>query len=460
MNGSVDGSVSTTRATLCGLFSARRLRLAGTALSAQLVVQALGLVTGILLVRAMDPAQFAWLTLAGSLLVTATVLADLGLASAVLAEGGRQAGQPQTAWAAVRADACRVQSRLSLGALLLALPAGLVMFAQQHTGHALGWALALMALGTALLQARNGLTLSVVRLAGDVAWQQRADLALAAARLAAVALVLTFAWWLDINALMALSLQALTALCMALALKRWWAARQLAPAAAAAASSRHTPALYRQLLRQGPNALWFAVSSQFALWLVAVLGTGADVAALGALARLAGVFTVIGVLMATLAQPYFARQHDSAALATAFVAINLIFGALLLALLGLAAAWPQAVLWLLGPAYAGLANELLWMVAASTVAAWSGALYSLGCARGWVLPLGWAVAATLLGTVLAMAALDLATPRGALAMNTLTASLSLLAVWVFMAHQLRKLADPALTAATGVAVTARSGHTT
>ena len=456
MNGGVNG----IGASLRGLFSARRLRLAGTALSAQLVVQALGLVTGILLVRAMDPAQFAWLTLAGSLLVTATVLADLGLASAVLAEGGRQAGQPQTAWAAVRADACRVQSRLALGALLLALPAGLVMFAQQHTGHALGWALALMALGTALLQARNGLTLSVVRLAGDVAWQQRADLALAAARLAAVALVLTFAWWLDINALMALSLQALTALCMALALKRWWAARQLAPAAAAAASSRHTPALYRQLLRQGPNALWFAVSSQFALWLVAVLGTGADVAALGALARLAGVFTVIGVLMATLAQPYFARQHDSAALATAFVAINLIFGALLLALLGLAAAWPQAVLWLLGPAYAGLANELLWMVAASTVAAWSGALYSLGCARGWVLPLGWAVAATLLGTVLAMAALDLATPRGALAMNTLTASLSLLAVWVFMAHQLRKLADPALTAATGVAVTARSGHTT
>ena len=456
MNGGVNG----IGASLRGLFSARRLRLAGTTLTAQLVVQALGLVTGILLVRAMDPAQFAWLTLAGSLLVTATVLADLGLASAVLAEGGRQAGQPQTAWAAVRADACRVQSRLSLGALLLALPAGLVMFAQQHTGHALGWALALMALGTALLQARNGLTLSVVRLAGDVAWQQRADLALAAARLAAVALVLTFAWWLDINALMALSLQALTALCMALALKRWWAARQLAPAAAAAASSRHTPALYRQLLRQGPNALWFAVSSQFALWLVAVLGTGADVAALGALARLAGVFTVIGVLMATLAQPYFARQHDSAALATAFVAINLIFGALLLALLGLAAAWPQAVLWLLGPAYAGLANELLWMVAASTVAAWSGALYSLGCARGWVLPLGWAVAATLLGTVLAMAALDLATPRGALAMNTLTASLSLLAVWVFMAHQLRKLADPALTAATGVAVTARSGHTT
>ena len=458
MNGSVDGSVSTTRATLCGLFSARRLRLAGTALSAQLEVQALGLVTGILLVRVMDPAQFAWLTLAGSLLVTATVLADMGLASAVLAEGGRQAGQPQTAWAAVRADAGRVQSRLAMAALLLALPAGLFMFAQQHTGHAVAWALALMALGPAVLQARNGLTLSVVRLAGDVAWQQRADLALAAARLAAV--VLALAWWLDINAVMALSLQALTALCMALVLKRWWVARQLAPTAAAVATGRHTPALHRQLLHQGPNALWFAVSSQFALWLVAVLGTGADVAALGALARLAGVFTVIGVLMATLAQPYFARQHDTAALGTAFVAINLIFSALLAAMLGMAAAWPQAVLWLLGPAYAGLANELLWMVAASTLAAWSGAVYSLGCARGWVLPLGWAVAATLAGTVLAVATLDLATPRGALAMNTLIASLSLLAVLVFMAHHLRRLPGPDVKAATRSAVLGSGSHTT
>lgn len=445
-------------ARLGALFSTRRLQRAGATLSVQLVVQALGLCTGLLLVRLMDPTQFALLTLASSLLVTATVLADLGLASAVLAEGGRHAGQSQTAWAGVRADAHQVQSRLVLVALLLALPAALFMFDQQHASAGVAWTLVLMALGTAMLQARNGLTLSVVRLAGDVAWQQRTDLALAAARMAAV--VLALACWLEIDAAMALSLHTLSALCMVVALHRWWATSRLGSPATTATGGRHAPALRRQLMRQGPNALWFAVSSQFALWLVALLGTGADVAALGALGRLAGVFTVVGVLMATLAQPYFARQHDAAALFTGFMALNLLFSVLLLAMLGVAFVWPQAILWLLGPAYAGLKSELLWLAAASTLSAWSGAVYSLGCARGWVLPLGWAVAATLVGTVLAVLGLDLATPRGALAMNTLIAGLSLAAAVVFVALQLRQPPRAARSNTTAPAMPGTGGHTT
>lgn len=433
-------------ASLRALFTSRRVRLAGAALSAQAVVQAMGLLAGILLVRMMDPAQFALFTLASSVLVTAALLADLGLASGVLAEGGRQPDASGPAWARVCADARRLQWWLAGAMLLLALPAGLVVFTHHGAGGGVAWALVALALATAMLQARNGLALSVVRLAGDVAWQQRVDLALGAARLAAVALALTL--WLDIGAVMALSLQTASALCMALALHQWLRRRHLATLAGQA-SGGHAPALRRQLVRQGPNGVWYAVSSQLALWLMAALGSAADVAALGALGRLAGVFTVIGVLMAALAQPYFARQQQAAALVTAFAVVNLLFAALLLALLAGAATCPQALLWLLGPAYAGLQTELLWMVAASTLAAWGGALYSLGCARGWVLPLGWAVASSLGATLLAAATLDLATPRGALMMNTQAASLSLLAVLGFMAARLRQhgsgLVAPAAT---------------
>ncbi len=429
---------------LRALLSARRLKRAGGVLSAQAVVQALGFVTGILLVRLMDPAQFALLTLASSLLVTAAVLADLGLASAVLAEGGRQPGGAGTdwaaAWARVCADARALQWGLAAAALLLVLPAGLVLFNRQDAPLGTALALVSLALATAVLQARNGLALSVVRLAGDVAWQQRADLAFSAARLAAVALAM--AWWLNISAFMALALQAATALCMAAALHHWLRARQLAGPARTAAG-KHRPALRSQVARQGPNAVWYALSSQLGLWLLAVLGSSTDVAALGALARLAGVFTVVGVLMAALAQPYFARQHDGPSLVTAFGVVNGGFAALLLALLAAATTWPQAVLWLLGPAYAGLQTELLWMLAASTLAAWGGALYALGCARGWVLPLRWAVTSSAAGTLLAVAMLDLATPRGALKLNALTSIFSLLAILIFMAGHLRRLSGAA-----------------
>jgi hypothetical protein len=74
--------------SVAALITRRRLLKVGGFASAQLVVQVLGFASGIALVQFMEPTQYGHYTLAVSMVGLASVLLDLGLSTAVLAQGG------------------------------------------------------------------------------------------------------------------------------------------------------------------------------------------------------------------------------------------------------------------------------------------------------------------------------------------------------------------------------------
>lgn len=60
------------------------------------------------------------------------------------------------------------------------------------------------------------------------------------------------------------------------------------------------------------------------------------------------------------------------------------------------------------------------MILASTLAAWGGTVYSIGCARGWVMPL-WLVVSTGVAAIATTASLvDVSTVRGSFQINAAT----------------------------------------
>ena len=423
----------------------RRLRQLGQVLGAQAVVQALGFVVGLLWVRALDPSAYALFTLAFSLAATCGALADAGLSSAVMAQAGRQGAAHQrfAVWAAARA----LQRPLWRWGPWLALPVMAWLLwtpasAESGTGALGPVVAAMLALAFAALQLHNGPSQMLMRLAGDVAWQQRLDLLLAGLRLLATLVLIGGLGLLalepasPVGAWAGLLVHVVAAVVLAHALGHWLHARGLDPAAAATQAPAHRRALLAQMLQQGPNAVWFVVASQASLWLVAALGSSQQVAEVGALSRLAGLFVMVGALVAVLAQPHFARRHDRAALWRSFLALQGAFALLTVVLMALAVAAPGPVLKVLGPAYAGMSEELRWMTLAASLAAWSGAVYALGCARGWVLPLPWAVACSLAGAALAAWCFDLGTVRGAFALNAFGAGLSLVAASALVARRI------------------------
>lgn len=415
------------------LTRARIARLSGFA-TTQLVVQGLGFVAGILLVRQLDHVQYGFYTLAVSMVSVATILADLGLATAVLSVGG-QLGTARAALGGLVGEAMRMHRRLLAWASLALVPCCIGLLVNAHASVWQAAALTLIVLGTAACSAPVGICLSMARLLGRTRLQQALDLGTNAARLALLAMA--SAVFLDATLACAIGLAVASA--YALGLRR---ALALAPPAEAAAPSAHTPALRAQLARLAPNSLYYIVSSQLALWLIGIFGSAEKVAQVGALSRLGAVFVLIGSVSAALLFPYFARRHERAELASAFVGVNLFYGCLFGALLAMAAAFPNALLWILGANYAMLGNELLWMVSSATLAAWSGTVYSIGCARGWVMPVSLVGSVGMAATLAAAALVDVSTVRGSFMINTASGAAATVAAIVYFSWQLQKHARP------------------
>lgn len=407
----------------------RVTRLTGFA-SAQLVVQLLAFAGGLVVVRHMELAQYGYFTLALSLAGVATTLGDLGLATAVMAQGGPLARQP-LALGQLLADAGRQHVRMAALASAVLLPFALALLLRQHAPLWQALALALLVAMVAVLNVRAGLALSVARLLGHVGLQQKLELGLGCAKLAALLL----ASWLMLDATVASAVNVAAAAAAVWVLRGHMARHAPAPERAA---GLHLPALRRQVWQQAPNAIYYVLSSQIAVWLIGIFGSAERVAEVGALGRLGALFSLIGAVSATLVLPYFARRESGAELSSGLVAINGFFALLLASLLALAWTVPEVLLWVLGAHYAGLHNELCWMLTASTLAAWGGTLYSIGCARGWVMPF-WLVAGSgVLATAGAALSVDVSTVRGSYLINTVTALTATVVALVYLVLQLRR----------------------
>ena len=403
------------------LFSARRLALVLRFSSVQLLVQGFGFAAGIVVVRTLAQDQYGHYTLAVAMVGLCAVLLDLGLGSALLAVGGPYHDDPARLGVLLH-EAFALQHRL---ALLLGAPlAAWFVWTLHQQGMALPAAALLVVLVAAitLLNVHISLWLVVLRLQRRLALQQGLELSVNAGRAAVLAgaSLLYLDLWIGTLALLLASTVQFLLLRSRMA---------LAPATADAGLRERLVSFVR---RQAPNSIYYCFSAQITVWLVGWFGGAERVAEVGALGRLALLFALIGAVLASIAQPYFARPRSRAELRQACVALNAGF-ALLMALLVAGAQFaPGAVLWVLGPRYAGLRAEAAWMVAAGCLSAWSAAMYSLGSARGWVVPSSLTIPCGLGAIALTAVCVDVATVKGAFQINAAwsLAGLLLAAGWV------------------------------
>lgn len=412
------------------LTRARLSRLSSFAFT-QVCVQLIGFAVGVLLVRHMAQAQYGYYTLAVSMVSIAVILTDLGLATAVMAVGARHAENPPV-FARLLRDAATLLRRMTLVSLAVLVPAYVLLLARQNPHHWQVGALTLLVVATAVLCARGGVALSATRVLGHIALQQKLDLSVNVSKLALVLLVVWTSLTLDATVACAINLAAAAASWVVL---RRHLARHLGHPQGTAGD--HVAGLADHVRRQAPNSIYFVLNSQLALWLIGFFGNAERVAEVGALGRLGAFFTVIAAVSAALVQPYFARHQGTAELRAGFAGINAFYACLLAALVAAAMLYPGPILWVLGSSYASLRGELVWMIAAATLTAWGGTLYSIGCARGWVLPVSLAAPAGLLATALAASLVDVATVRGAFLINTASGLASMLLALGYFAWQLR-----------------------
>jgi hypothetical protein len=374
------------------------------------VVQAANLLSGLLVIRALPPEQYARYALAFGMLGTLAVLADAGVSAGVMAHAGRRWPDARGAGAAVAAG-LRIRRWLVGAAGAVTLPLLAILLVRHGTdGATLGVALVSVA-AAAVAGATSAVWEVPLKLAGDLRRLQTVQVGGAALRLACIAAAA--AWAPGVAALIVVGVAAQLA---STAWLRRAAARHVDVGGADDPDARR--AISRLVGRSLPGAAYFCLSGQITLWLASVLGATTTVADVGALGRLAMILTPITSLVGILAVPRIAALRGDLARATGpYFAVQGCVAALAAAVLVAVAVAPGAALWLLGPSYANLQREVVLLALASGVGLVAAAAFAMNGARGVSAP-GW-VSPAVSTAVIALTAVvaDLGSVHGALLLS-------------------------------------------
>lgn len=383
--------------------------------SAQLLVQAAGALTGILIVRLLPIEEYALYTIANTMLGTMTILSDSGIANGVLAEGGK-VWKDKSQFGKVLQTGLDLRRKFGLVSLMIAIPVLIYLLRD----HGAGWiTVALITLGLipAFYANLSDAMLAVpARLHQDIKPLQANFLQVSLGRLLLNG-IFVFIFPFTFIALFANSIPRIYG---NIKLKRI-ASKFLNINEKPDKKIRKEIAI--SVKRTMPIVIYYSISGQLALWLISFFGTTNSISQLGAMSRLAMVFTIVTSLFSTLIVPRFSRMTEARKkLRNIYLSVQVLTFSLSGILVLLVFLFSNQILWVLGEDYYGLNYELLLVAIANGVSLMTGISSQLTIGRGWYLKPIFLISLNFISTIIAIALLNLKTLQGVLYFNIIVSS--------------------------------------
>lgn len=388
--------------------SGQRLHAIASFVFLQLGYQGLGFLCGLIAVRQLGTREFALTTMAVSMQGAMHVLCDVGVTIAVTSIGGR-VYQDGARFGSLIATALRMRWRLAMVAIPVVVPLLVVLLRRAGADWPQIAAITAIVLISVACELQNLIVVQVLLLRSQVRRAQVINVINTVLRLGTLVLFLACGAFSAVTVLIAG--------CLALMVNNWQlmriSRRQIDLAAP------EDPADRKEMLRlmrlQAPNAIFYCLQGQLALWLLGFLGNHDQVADYGALGRFAVLIAFLSAVMTNLLVPAFARLREAPELRARYAQIMGGLGAL--AILIVAVAWliPAPLLWILGDQYSHLTRELPLMAGNLLLAFLIGSLWTLNAARTWITTASRLnIPVTIAAQVVLALTLDLSTIHGAL----------------------------------------------
>jgi O-antigen/teichoic acid export membrane protein len=397
--------------------------------SAQLLIQGIGLVSGILIIRLLSPGEYALYTLANTMLGTMVVLADGGISTGIMSEGGK-IWTDKEKLGVVIGTGLHLRRKLAIGSLLIALP--VLFYLLQH--HGTDWkvsGLIILALIPAFFTSLSNSLLEILpRLTQNIIPLQKIQVGTNVTRLILVCLTLVIFPWAFVAVLAA-------------GLSQLWAGKQLVKLSGNYATINTHPdaAVKRRIVaiakRTLPSAIYYCFLGQITVWLISIFGTTSSIANVGALGRIAILLTIFTMLCNTLVVPRFARlPGNKSLLLQRFLQIQVTLLLLSVFTVAVFYLFSTEALWVLGPNYSNLNTELVLSIVAGCLGLISGVSFSLSTSRGWIINPAYSIPASLVAIIVGIVLIDVSTLKGILYFNIF---ISLIHVLIFVVYGLIKI---------------------
>lgn len=396
-----------------------RARIIGNFAAVQACVQVVGFLSGILLVRWMSQREYAYFTIANSMQATINLLADIGIGVGLVSIGGR-VWEDRHRFGELIVTGLRVRRTLGAAAILIVTPIMWSMLVKNGASFSYTALLTATVIVGLLFQFSVGVLSVVPRLRSHVGKIQQIDFTAAFVRLA---LFVAIAFFM-LNAGIAVAVASAVFL-LQYALLHQYVKTVVDLRAEPNAQDRQE--MVRLTKHLAANAVFYCFQGQITVFLISFFGHHVtSVAEVGALGRLAMIFTVLTNLLTNIFVPAFARCQNPRKLSWLFLAIAggvaAFSGAIVLA----ASIFPEQFLFLLGHKYAHLHRELLLMVGGSVIATLTGTFWALNASKAWIHG-AWLYIPLTLGTQLCLIPFtDFSSVNGVLTFNLLSAIPNLL----------------------------------
>ncbi|MFC3198974.1 lipopolysaccharide biosynthesis protein [Parapedobacter deserti] len=346
---------------------------------AQVLVQVFTMACGIMIVRLLPKEEYAYYTLANTMLGMMTVLADGGISSGTMAEGGK-VWKDKTKLGIVLATGLDLRKRFAFGSLIIAIPI-LIFLLSQHGASALQCILIVAALVPAFFATLSDtIYQTALKLHQDIKPLQQNHFMVALQRLVFAALAL-LAWPWTFVALLANGIPRILGNIRLRKLSSNLADQNQYSDNAVRSSILN---VVRRVL---PASVYYCISGQVTIWLISIFGNTDALASFGALGRISASFAIVTTVFGTLAVPRFAKLPDTKkVLLTYFAGSQLILFLTSLFIISLVYLLSDPILFVLGPEYQGLNAELLLISISGCITIIGQATNSLMASKGLIVP--------------------------------------------------------------------------
>ena len=395
---------------------ARRI---GVYAAVQVVVQLIGFASGILLVRWLPQREYAFFTIANAMQATLMLLADIGISTGLLSIGGR-VWHDRHRFGQLINTGLAVRRKLALAAVVIVAPILFAMLVRNGASPTYTLILTAFVLAGFSIQLAVDIFSVVPRLHSDIARIQKIDFICALVRLfCIVGLIYLFA-----TASLAVAIATATFLLQFILLRAYSAKVVDLNAGQNEEDRREIVRLIKSL---AANALFYCFQGQITVFLISFFARQAtSVAEVGALSRLAMIFTVLMNLLINVFLPAFARCQNKRKLVFLYTAIAggvAVFSGVVLAI---AVFFPNEFLSILGNRYTHLHHELVLMVGVAMITALAGSLWLLNASKAWIAGAWLYIPLTLATQIALIPFTDFSSVAGVLTFNLISVVPSLL----------------------------------
>lgn len=387
--------------------------------SGQIIVQAVGFASGILIIRLLSVQEYAFYTLANTILGAMTILSDGGISTGIMSQGGK-VWEDKQKLGKVFVTGFEMRKKFGLISLIVSLPVLFYLLIHNGASYLTSFLILLSVVPAFFASLSDSLLEIPLKLNQSIIPLQKNQVFVSLGRLLLVVstiFIFPFAYLIILVG----------------GISRIYGNIKLKKITNIFAdTSQPEDVLVKNEIsiivkRSLPGLIYYCFSGQISTWIISIFGNSASIAQIGALGRISSVLSLLMVVFSTLIVPRFARiRNQPDKLLKHYLKIVFAFFIISILIVGFTYVFSDQILWILGNNYRGLNTELILLIIGSSISMIMSSALSLYLSRGWILHYYISISASLFPIILGCLFFDISTLIGNLYLNILVAFVQML----------------------------------